>query len=85
MKTALSLFLAVLVVMLACSSFVQPILTIRADTSPFKWKPEKIWTKPIPNGKFGEFCIYDMDKCSNQNESIRDRLRVNHADQLAVI
>jgi len=73
-KTALSLFLVVLVVMLASSSFVRPVLIIRANTSPFKWKPEKVWTKSIPNGKFGEFCIYDTARCSGEVKGLKDRL-----------
>lgn len=49
-------------------------IVIRADTSPFKWKPEKVWTKSIPNGKFGEFCIYETVRCSGEVEGLRDRL-----------
>ena len=74
MKTALPLFLVVLVVLLTSSSFVRPILIIHADTGPFKWKPEKVWTKSIPNGKFGEFCIYETVRCSGEVEGLRDRL-----------
>ena len=74
MKTVLWLFLAVLVVLLASSSFVRPVLIIRADTSPFKWKPEKVWTKSIPNGKFAEFCIYDTARCSGEVKGLKDRL-----------
>jgi hypothetical protein len=73
-KTALSLFLVVLVVLLTSSSFVRPILIIHADTGPFKWKPEKVWTKSIPNGKFGEFCIYDTTKCRDAFKGLKDRL-----------
>jgi hypothetical protein len=74
MKSALSLFLVLLAVSLASSSFDRPVLIIHADKSPFKWRPEKVWTKSIPNGKFGEFCIYDTVRCSGGVKGLKDRI-----------
>ena len=56
------------------SSFVKPVLVIHAIKNPFKLKPEKVWTKPIPNEKFGELCIYDTARCSDEVEGLKDRL-----------
>ena len=74
MKTALSLFLVVTIALLASSSFVRPVIVIHATKNPFKSKPEKVWTKPIPNEKFGELCIYDTARCSDEVEGLKDRL-----------
>ena len=74
MKLILSISLIALAILLKSSNFVRPVLKIHADTMPFKWKPEKVWTKSIPNGKFGEFCIYDTSRCSDGVDEIKDRL-----------
>lgn len=73
MKTALPLFLAVLIDMLASSSFARPVIVIHAIKNPFKSKLEKVLTKPIPNKKFGEICIYDTARCDNEVEGLKDR------------
>jgi hypothetical protein len=74
MKSILSISLIALAILLKSSNFVRPVLIIHADTTPFKWKPEKVWTKSIPNGKFGEFCIYDTVRCRGEVEGLKDRL-----------
>lgn len=74
MKTALSLFLAVLVVIMANSSFARPVIVIHAIKRPSELKPEKVWAKCIPNGKFDEFCIYDTARCRGEVEGLEDRL-----------
>jgi len=66
------MFMLSLFFLLASSSFVRPVLIIRADKTPYKWKPGQDWTKLIPNEKFSEFCVYDITNCSDEIEKLND-------------